>query len=135
MTTEKILDIEVITPQKKVYTGKARAISLPGSLSPFQVLPSHAPIVSGLEPGIIKIEEESGKLQFLAVADGFVEVKSNLVSVLVEKAIESSQIDANSTYTLLTKAKNNASLAKTEEEKNAALLEVKFAESCLKLLN
>jgi len=135
LTTDKLLEIEIVTPQKKVYEGKAKSISLPGSLSPFQVLPSHAPIVSALEPGLIKIDDESGKTQFLAIADGFVEVKSNLVSVLVEKAFDSSQIDVSSTNDLLTKAKNSASIAKTDEEKKAALINVKFAESCLKLIN
>ena len=90
---EKLLDIEVVSPQKSVYSGKAVSVTLPGTLSSFQVLYNHAPLISSLEPGIIKISSQDKREIFLAVTSGFTEVCNNKVSVLVENAIESAEIN------------------------------------------
>ncbi len=84
---EKALKIEIVTPQKLVFEGNAVSISLPGSGSPFQVLKGHAPIVSTLDKGQIKIDTGSGKKIFESNG-GFTEVNNNVVSVLVETAEE-----------------------------------------------
>ncbi len=87
MEKENNLFIEIITPQSKVFEDKAKSISLPGSLSPFQVLPKHAPIVSALDKGKIKILTMKDETIFFEIGSGFVEVKDNHVSVLVESAV------------------------------------------------
>lgn len=93
MATNQLLDIEIITPQKIVLTGKAVSVSLPGSLCPFQVLYNHAPIVSSLDNGIIKIIDENQNKSLYATSSGFVEVRSNKVAILVESAIDTSTIN------------------------------------------
>lgn len=86
MATEKLLDVEIVTPGSVVFNGKAVSISLPGSLSPFQVLYNHAPIVSSLENGTIKIIDDTENAVFFKVSKGFAEVRNNLVSILVDTA-------------------------------------------------
>jgi F-type H+-transporting ATPase subunit epsilon len=89
---EKILDIEIVTPQKIVYSGKAHTITVPGSQSPFQVLFNHAPIVSTLDEGIIKLVDETEKIHLIKISKGFVEVPHNHVSIVVESAEEQNSI-------------------------------------------
>jgi len=86
MAQEKLINIEIVTPQKVVFSGKAQSVTLPGSLAPFQVLYNHAPIVSSLDLGIIRIVDENNKKLFYASNSGFAEVSKNNVSILVEKA-------------------------------------------------
>ncbi|MBM2815328.1 MAG: H+transporting two-sector ATPase delta/epsilon subunit [Ignavibacteria bacterium] len=86
--SENKLQVDIITPQKVIYSGEAESVTLPGSKSPFQVLINHAPIVSSLDNGKVKVVETGGKSHSFSTTDGFAEVAKNKVSVLVESAEE-----------------------------------------------
>lgn len=78
--------LEIITPDKKVFEGEVKLIQLPGSKGAFEMLKNHAPIISTLEKGRIKIQEMNGKEHFFEVDGGVIENKSNKIIVLVESA-------------------------------------------------
>lgn len=118
MADNKLLDVEILTPQKVIYSGKAISVSVPGSLSPFQVLYNHAPIVSSLDFGIVKIVNEDNSKIFFAIQEGFTEVRSNRVSILVDSALNAEMIDINSANEELKKALDDLSEVKTSIEKN-----------------
>lgn len=89
---EKLLDVEIITPQRVLFSGKAVSVSVPGSQSPFQILYNHAPIVSALDLGITKINDENDKTSIYATSSGFTEVRKNQVSILVDTADNAADI-------------------------------------------
>ncbi|MBL7971635.1 MAG: ATP synthase F1 subunit epsilon [Prolixibacteraceae bacterium] len=76
--------LEIITPDKSIYSGKVSLVQLPGSKGTFEILNHHAPIISTLGKGKIKIVEESGKEIFFEVDGGVVENKNNKIIVLAE---------------------------------------------------
>ncbi len=76
--------LEIITPDKKVYSGKVKLVQLPGSKGSFEILNHHAPIISILDKGRIKVEEESGQVLFFEIDGGVVENKDNKIIVLAE---------------------------------------------------
>ncbi|HCY40900.1 MAG TPA: ATP synthase F1 subunit epsilon [Prolixibacteraceae bacterium] len=76
--------LEIITPDKKVYSGNVKLVQLPGSKGSFEILDHHAPIISVLEKGRIKVEEESGQEFFFEIDGGVVENKDNKIIVLAE---------------------------------------------------
>jgi F-type H+-transporting ATPase subunit epsilon len=78
--------LEIITPDKSIYSGKIKLVQLPGSKGTFEILNNHAPIVSSLEKGKIKVVEESGKELLFEVDGGVVENKDNKIIVLAESA-------------------------------------------------
>lgn len=78
--------LEIITPEKKVFEGEVKLIQLPGSKGAFEILNNHAPIISTLEKGRIKIQDLNGKEHFFDVDGGVIENKSNKIIVLVESA-------------------------------------------------
>jgi F-type H+-transporting ATPase subunit epsilon len=80
------MHLEIITPDKKIFEGEVKLIQLPGSKGGFEMLKNHAPIISTLEKGTIKIQDENDKEQFFEVDGGVVENKSNKIIVLVESA-------------------------------------------------
>lgn len=90
---DKHLQVEIVTPEGTIYSGSAQAVSLPGGLAPFQVLVNHAPIISTLELGAIRIVDSDGYEHVFAVTGGFVEVKNNHVSIVAEEVIPAEQID------------------------------------------
>lgn len=76
--------LEIITPDKTVYSGHVKLVQLPGSKGTFEILNNHAPIISTLNKGKIKVEEESGNELFFDVDGGVVENKDNKIIVLAE---------------------------------------------------
>ncbi|MBO7432962.1 MAG: ATP synthase F1 subunit epsilon [Salinivirgaceae bacterium] len=78
---------EIVTPDKTVYSGSVTLVSVPGVMGAFEILNNHAPIVSALGKGQIRIVEDNAdhSEQLFDVESGIVEVKSNKVNVLIEK--------------------------------------------------
>jgi len=92
MAEEKLQRLEIVTPERKVYSEDVRMVVLPGSEGEFGVLPDHAPLVSALKIGIIRVHHE-GKVTKIAVSGGFVEVRDSKVTVLANAAELEDQID------------------------------------------
>ncbi len=77
------MNLEIITPDKKVFSGEATSVIFPGSEGEFQVLNNHAPLVSTLGNGTLAIESATGKQNY-TIDGGVVEVLNNNVLVLAE---------------------------------------------------
>jgi len=78
--------LEIISPEKKLFTGEVNLLTVPGSKGSFQILHNHAPIISTLEKGIIKIVSSNGEKSFFNIDGGVIEVKNNKIIVLAENA-------------------------------------------------
>ena len=76
--------IEITTPDKKVFSGEVSLVQLPGTNGLFEVLNDHAPLISTLAKGKIKIVDGEKKNQFFEINSGVVEVLKNKIVVLAE---------------------------------------------------
>lgn len=77
------MQLDILTPEKKIFSGEADAVSFPGTAGAFQVLNHHAPLISSLKEGKVKVRTKKEEKQF-TIKSGFVEVLKNKVTVLVE---------------------------------------------------
>lgn len=85
------MNLEILTPEKKLYSGDVYGVQMPGISGSFEVLEKHAPLVSALKPGRLKVlKDKQNHLVNFDIQGGFVEVLNNKVTVLVEgaKAVE-----------------------------------------------
>lgn len=89
---DQLLEVEIITPSRSVFKGNADMVTLPGAVSEFQVLYNHAPIVSSLVPGLVKIEL-NGEVNKFAVDGGLVEIRDNYISIISPIADSKETID------------------------------------------
>lgn len=80
--------LEIITPDKKLFTGEVKLIQVPGTKGSFEILKNHAPIISTLEQGTIKIIDQQDQEDFFEIQGGVIEVKKNKVIVLSESEQE-----------------------------------------------
>lgn len=86
------MNLEILTPERKLFSGDVYGVQLPGITGLFEVLNKHAPLVSALKAGRVKIlKDRTNDLAFYEIQSGFVEVLDNKVTVLVEGAV---QVDA-----------------------------------------
>jgi F-type H+-transporting ATPase subunit epsilon len=82
------MTLEILTPEKKLYSGDVYGVQLPGIDGLFEVLDKHAPIVSALGKGKMKILKDKSNTESFMIQGGFVEVLHNKATVLVEGAQE-----------------------------------------------
>ncbi len=76
--------LEIITPEKQVFAGEVKQVQLPGSKGSFEILNQHAPIISMLEKGTIRVVDTNGQIKRFEIGGGVVESKQNKVIVLAE---------------------------------------------------
>ncbi|HET6254312.1 MAG TPA: ATP synthase F1 subunit epsilon [Puia sp.] len=82
------MNLEILTPEKKLFSADVYGVQLPGASGLFEVLNRHAPLVSALKEGKIKVlKDKNNPLAFFMIQSGFVEVLNNKVTVLVEGAV------------------------------------------------
>jgi F-type H+-transporting ATPase subunit epsilon len=89
---EKVFDLEIITPFKIIYQQKVKHIRLPGTEGYIGIMANHAPFVTSLKIGEIKVDLES-ETKYFATSGGTVEILPHKTTVLVETAEEATQID------------------------------------------
>jgi len=90
---DKNFQLDIVTPSSTVYSGEVKSFTAPGVVGNFQVLFNHAPLLSAVGIGEVKITEADGKQLRYATSGGFVEVKSNKVILLAESAENESEIN------------------------------------------
>lgn len=78
--------IEIITPDKKLFSGEVSVVQLPGSNGSFELLNNHAPIVSTLSKGKIRIVTDQNKELSFDIGGGVLEMNNNKVIILAENS-------------------------------------------------
>lgn len=82
------MTLEILTPERKIFSGDVYGVQLPGIDGMFEVLEKHAPLVSALKAGKLKILKDKASNIHYTIQGGFVEVLNNRATVLVEGAAE-----------------------------------------------
>ena len=82
------MKLEILTPEKKIYSADVYGVQLPGISGLFEVLDKHAPLVSALKSGTLKILTDKTNTISYTIQSGFVEVLNNNATVLIEGAEE-----------------------------------------------
>ena len=78
------MQLELLTPAKNIFSGEVKLVKLPGTTGSFEVMNNHAPIISALTEGDLKVVTESDETLLYTTSGGVVEVKNNHVIILAE---------------------------------------------------
>ena len=78
------MKIEIITPDKRIFEGEIKSVRVPGKKGSFQVLKDHAPIISTLENGSVRMIDQSDKEIIFEISGGVIEVKANKIILLAD---------------------------------------------------
>jgi F-type H+-transporting ATPase subunit epsilon len=97
---KKVLDmantihIDVVSAEELIFSGEAEFVALPGEMGELGILPRHAPLITRINPGAVRIKI-SGKdeEEFVFVAGGILEVQPHAVTVLADTAIRAKDLD------------------------------------------
>jgi F-type H+-transporting ATPase subunit epsilon len=126
MAEKERLSIEIVTPERRVYSGTADFIVLPGSEGELGILPGHAPLLSKLTTGELRMKHQSST-EYCLISEGFVEVRSNHIAVAAESAEMATDIDVKAAELAKEEALKNLEHAKDKSSRNRADAELKKA--------
>ena len=120
----KLFDLEIITPIEVLFKAKVKHIRLPGTEGYLGILAGHAPLVTTLRIGEIKIDLENNETKYFANSGGIAEVFPNKTSVLVETAEEATQIDVERAISAKERAERRLAdkVTETDIERDRQLL-------------
>ena len=110
---DKTYHLDIVTPTRTVFSGEVMSFSAPGVMGGFQVLHSHAPLLSSITVGEVKVVDAAGRISLYATTGGFVEVNANKVILLAETAERSDEIDLKRAHEARQRAMDR--LAKKDE--------------------
>jgi F-type H+-transporting ATPase subunit epsilon len=127
------LTVRVIAPDKTVWDAPAEEVILPSTTGQLGILTGHAPLLSALEPGVLRVRESKG-WQSIALTGGFAEVDANEVTILVNGAERGDTIDKDAARTALDAAQarlTKADQSGDRQERYQAVQEFKRARARL----
>ena len=117
------IHVDVVSAEESIFSGEATVVSVPGEVGELGILPKHAPLITRIKPGAVRIEKADGGEEFVFVAGGILEVQPHCITVLSDTAIRGHDLDeakANEARKqaeeALKNAKSDIDLAKAQSE-------------------
>jgi F-type H+-transporting ATPase subunit epsilon len=105
------IHVDVVSAEESIFSGEATFVALPGEAGELGIKPRHAPLISRIKAGSVRIQKADGTEEFVFVAGGILEVQPNCVTVLSDTAVRGKDLDDEKA--------NAAKLAAEEAVKNA----------------
>ena len=102
-----LLHFSLVSPVRELFSGDVKQVDAPGVEGEFGVLPKHAPFMTVLKPGVVRIHEESGVTPVF-VRGGFADVTPAGLTIRAEEAIRLSDVDAGALDTEIAKLRSDA---------------------------
>jgi len=125
--------LDIVTPEKKIFSGNVDNVYLPGADGEMGILPSHAGLVTALQPGVLRYLHD-GKAETLAVGSGFAEITGSKVIVLTDSALGESEIDEANVEAAIQRAQEKlASVDHNLDSEEVAYLQGVIAKSAAAL--
>ena len=93
MAEAKTIHVDIVSAEGEIYSGEAAMVYAPASMGEVGIAPRHAPLLTNLKPGSIRVETTEGEERFFYVTGGILEVQPHLVTVLADSALHADQLD------------------------------------------
>jgi F-type H+-transporting ATPase subunit epsilon len=78
------VQLDILTPEDKIYSGEVKLVQLPGTSGSFEIMNNHAPLISSLKAGKLKVVNTTNESQYFEIKGGLVEVLNNKIIVLAQ---------------------------------------------------
>ena len=124
------LKLEIVTPEGVTYSENVDMVTLPGSEGEMGIYPNHVPLMTQVAAGEVAARR-SGRDEFLAVGEGFVEITGDRVAILTDMAVKAENIDETKAEEARKRAE--ARLAEKLDDEEAAMVSASLAHSLAQL--
>ena len=87
------IHVDIVSAEGEIHSGDANMVYAPARMGEVGIAPRHAPLLTALKPGEVRVEDTEGKEHFFYVTGGMLEVQPHLVTVLADTALRGEQLD------------------------------------------
>ncbi len=87
------MQCDIVSAEKEIFSGRVTMVIATGSIGELGILPGHAPLLTGIEPGPVTLRLEDGEEDVFFASGGFLEVQPGIVTVLADTALRADDID------------------------------------------
>ena len=100
-----LMQFDLVSPEAALASMEVLSVQIPGSEGDFTAMPEHAPVITTLRPGIVKVNSDKGAFEYL-VTGGFVEINADATSILAEQAYDKNNVSRDIIDVLIKDAEN-----------------------------
>ena len=117
--------VDVVSAEESIFSGDAEFVVLPGEAGELGIYPRHAPLITRIKAGAVRILKPGGEEELVFVAGGILEVQPKVITVLADTAIRGHDLDEAKANEAMKKAQE--AMAKSQDKAEIATLQGEFA--------
>ena len=121
------IHVDIVSAEGEIHSGDANMVYAPASMGELGIAPRHAPLLTTLKPGEVRVEDTDGKEHFFYITGGMLEIQPHLVTVLADTALRGEQLDEAAA--LKAQQEAEAALAGASEETDMKQAQLELAEA------
>jgi len=125
---------DIVSAEKSIFSGLVKMVVATGSLGDLGIAPGHAPLLTALIPGPVRLIRESGEEEIFYVSGGFLEVQRNVVTLLTDTAVQAGDVDEAAAQQALEAAERAMAEQSAELDYGAAAARLSEAAAQLRAL-
>jgi F-type H+-transporting ATPase subunit epsilon len=118
------IHVDIVSAEGHIHHGEATMVFVPASQGEVGIAPRHAPLLTTLKPGVLRVQTPAGEMLQFFVGGGILEVQPTLVTVLADTALREKDADANAAAKAKADAESKLAGAKTEMDRRLAQQEL-----------
>ena len=85
--------VEIVSAEESIWSGTGTMVYAPAEMGEVGIAPQHAPLLTRLKPGEVRVQQENGEEQFFYVSGGLLEIQPHVVTVLSDTALRAADLD------------------------------------------
>lgn len=87
------IHVDIVSAEGEIFSGEAAMVFAPAAMGDIGIAPRHAPLLTTLRPGEVRVQTPGGEEQFFYVSGGAIEIQPHLITVLADTALRAKDID------------------------------------------
>jgi len=87
------IQVDIVSAEGEIYSGDAAMVYAPAKMGEVGIAPRHAPLLTALKPGEVRVEDPEGTEHFFYITGGMLEIQPHLVTILADTALRGEQLD------------------------------------------
>lgn len=134
------IHVDVVSAEAEIYSGLAEMVVIPARMGDVGIMPRHAPLLSPMKPGEVRVMKENGEEEAFYVSGGMLEVQPHTVTVLADTAIRAHDLDEAAALEakhraekMLTDKQSDVDYAKAQAELAEAMAQLQALERLRKI--
>jgi F-type H+-transporting ATPase subunit epsilon len=116
------IQFDLVSPERRLASVQASAVQIPGADGDMTAMPDHAPLITTLRPGLLRIESPEGNSEYI-VTGGFAEIGTDSMSVLAEKAMPAGEMTRGHLDDLIAEARAKHEAVKATSDAHPSIVD------------